>query len=107
MLVLQYQSIMMPGAKVMEQTINAVQARQQLGRLLDEVYYRRHSVVIERSGRPTAVLVPVERYRQWMDERGAFFAQIDKLRARTAGVTSADLEAEVAEAVSAVRRGDA
>lgn len=90
----------------MDQTINAVKARQQFGRLLEEVYYGRHNVVIERSGRPMAVLVPVERYRQWLDEREALFAQIDEVRARTAGVSSAGLEAEVAEAATAVRRSD-
>jgi len=40
-----------------DQTINAVQARQQFGRILEEVFYRRHNVVIERAGRPMAALL--------------------------------------------------
>jgi len=88
----------------MDQTINAVQARQQFGRLLEEVFYRRHNVVIERSGRAMAVLVPVERYRQWLSERDALFAWIDEVRARTSGVPAADLEAEVAEAAAVAKR---
>jgi len=44
----------------MKKTVNAVQARKQLGRLLEEVYYQSQRVIIERAGRPMAVLVPLE-----------------------------------------------
>lgn len=85
----------------MEQTINAVQARQQLGRILEEVFYRRHSVVIERAGRPMAVLVPIDRYQQWRAERDALFSQIDAVRERMADVPPDELEADIAAAVAA------
>lgn len=90
----------------MDQTINAVQARQQFGRILEEVYYRRHNVVIERAGRPMAVLVPIDRYRQWLSEREALFAQIDEVHARTSDVPAAELEADVKEAVKDAKRGE-
>jgi len=40
-------------------TINAMKARQNLGTLLEEVYYRGEHIIIERAGKPMAALIPV------------------------------------------------
>jgi prevent-host-death family protein len=82
----------------MEKTVNAVRARQQLGRLLEEVFYQNQRVIIERAGRPMAVLVPLEEYRQWQAGRDAFFAMVDEVQGRTRQVPSEDLETLIAEA---------
>lgn len=87
----------------MEKTVNAVQARQQLGRLLEEVFYQSQRVIIERAGRPMAVLVPLGQYRQWQEQRMAFFAMVDEVQQRTREVPPDDLEAVIAEAVAAAR----
>ena len=39
--------------------INAMQVRQRLGEILNEVYYRGDSFIIERDGKPLAALVPL------------------------------------------------
>jgi prevent-host-death family protein len=39
--------------------INAMQVRQRLGELLNEVYYRGDSFIIERDGKPLAALIPL------------------------------------------------
>ena len=87
----------------MEKTVNAVQARQQLGRLLEEVFYQSQRVIIERAGRPMAVLVPLGQYRQWQEQRMAFFAMVDEVQQRTRDVPPDELEAVIAEAVAAAR----
>jgi len=87
----------------MEKTVNAVQARQQLGRLLEEVFYQSQRVIIERAGRPMAVLVPLDQYRQWQEQRTAFFAMVDEVQQRTGQVPPDELEAVIAEAVAAAR----
>jgi prevent-host-death family protein len=87
----------------MEKTVNAVEARKQLGRLLEEVFYQRQRVIIERAGRPMAVLVPVEQYRQWQEQRSAFFAMVDDVRQRTGQIPPEELEAIIAEASEAAK----
>jgi prevent-host-death family protein len=46
-------------------TINALKARQQLGKLLEEVFYRGDRFIIERAGRPMAAVVPVWQLEEW------------------------------------------
>ena len=90
----------------MEKTVNAVQARKQLGRLLEEVFYQSQHVIIERAGRPMAVLVPLEQYRQWQEQRNAFFAMVDEVRQRTRDIPPEELEAVIAEASAAAKAQD-
>lgn len=90
----------------MEKHVNAVQARQQFGRLLEEVFYQNHDVVIERAGRPMAVLVTVERYQEWQERRHAFFASVDEVQQRTRMAPPDILQAELAEAVAAAKASD-
>ena len=87
----------------MEKTINAVTARQRLGQILDETYYRGDAFVIERAGRPMAVVVPVEQYQQWQQRRNEFFAMIDAVQERTGKLPPDELEAAIAEAVTAAK----
>lgn len=87
----------------MEKVINAVLARQQLGQLLEEVYYQHNAVVIERAGRPMAVLVPVEQYRQWQEARAGLFRMVGEARARTASVPAMEIEADIAAAVEGAK----
>ena len=43
----------------MGRTVDATVARRQLGTLLDEVYYKGESIIIERKGKPLAKLAPL------------------------------------------------
>jgi prevent-host-death family protein len=87
----------------MERTVNAVQARKQFGRLLEEVFYQSQCVIIERAGRPMAALVPLEQYQQWQEQRRAFFAMVDEVQQRTREALPEDLEAAIAEAAAAAK----
>src|SRR6266851_10083181 len=83
--------------------VNALKARQQLGQLLEEVYYRGDQYIIERAGKPMAAVVPVWFVDAWQQRRNAFFAMIDAVHARNADVPPEVIEREVAEAVQHVR----
>ena len=43
----------------MEKIVDATVARRQLGTLLDEVYYKGESIIIERKGKRLAKIVPL------------------------------------------------
>src|SRR2546425_10040413 len=84
--------------------VNALKACQQLGQLLEEVYYRGDQYIIEREGKPMAVVVPVWQFEEWQQRREQFFAMIDAVHARNAEVPSEVIEQEIAEAGQAVRK---
>jgi len=87
----------------MEKRVSAMQARRQFGQLLEEVYYRNHDVVIERAGRPMAVLVSLDQYRRWQEQRDEVFAIIRDVQQKTSRVPGDELQTLIAEAVEAAK----
>lgn len=89
-------------------TISAMDLRKESGRFLDRVDLRRETFVIERSGKPKAVLVPIQEFEQMnriKDEaKERLFEMMDELHERTAHIPPEILEKEIAEAIAAVRR---
>jgi prevent-host-death family protein len=63
-----------------------LKARQQLGQMLEEVYYRGDHSIIERAGKPMAAVVPVWQFEEWQQHREQFFAMLDAVHARNAEV---------------------
>ncbi len=53
----------------MTKTVPAVKARQQFGTLLNEVDLSGANIVIERDGKPKAVMVSVARFEAWEKRR--------------------------------------
>jgi prevent-host-death family protein len=51
--------------------INAMKARQQLGTILEEVYYRGEQYIIERAGKPMAALIPLSQLEALQKHSGA------------------------------------
>lgn len=87
----------------MVKTVAAFEARRTFGKLLDDVQVQGEQVLIERRGAPVAALVPVMVYRQWQQQRQAFF---DQMRAVSARANLAEQQADelAAEAVRAARQ---
>jgi hypothetical protein len=54
-----------------------------------------------------AAITPVEQSRQWKERRERFFGMVDEVRARNEGTPAAVIEAEVSEALQAVRKARA
>ena len=87
----------------MVKKVAAMKVRDNLGQLLDEVYYRGDEVVIERAGKAMAILVPVGRYEQYRRERQERFKILDQIKAKTRRIPAKRLDATIAEAVRASR----
>ena len=87
----------------MVKKVAAMRVRDNLGQLLDEVYYRGDEVVIERAGRAMAVLVPVSRYEQYQKDRKERFTIVDQIKAKARRVPAKQLDAVIDEAVRASR----
>ncbi len=87
----------------MVKKVPAMKVRDNLGQLLDEVYYRGDEVVIERAGKAMAILVPVGRYEQYQRERRDRFKILDQIKARARRIPAKRLDSTIAEGVRASR----
>lgn len=88
----------------MKRKLSAVDARKQLGEILDGVYYRGDEVVIERAGKPMAVVVPARLYESIERSRERLFELIERTQKLNRDVDPAVIEAEIAEAIREVRQ---
>ncbi len=83
--------------------MNALKARQNLGQLLEEVYYKDDQYVIERAGRPMAAVVPVWQLEDWKKRRSRLFGAVREVWRKNQKEKTEVIEREVEEAVSKVR----
>ncbi len=85
--------------------VNAVNFRQNLGEMLNQVQYRNDSIVIHKDGKPVAALVDAELFARIRRMRDRF----DELSARLAkayeNVSEEEGLAEINRAIAEVRRG--
>jgi prevent-host-death family protein len=88
----------------MVKKLSAVQARKNFGQILEEVYYRGAEVILERSGRGMAVIVPITVYEQLKRQREQDFVIFDEIQQRNRNVDPKQLEADVARAIHEVRQ---
>jgi prevent-host-death family protein len=87
--------------------VSALKARQNLGRLLEEVYSNDDQYVIERAGQPVAAVVPIWQLREWSERQQRVFSMIDEVRGRNANLSPETVDREVKEAVQSVRKARA
>lgn len=87
----------------MTKTTNAIKARQNLGQLLEEAYYRGDEFIIERAGKPMAALIPIQEFQRWQAQREKDFAVLDEVRGGVMA-TPEQVEKDVAEAIREVRK---
>jgi prevent-host-death family protein len=87
----------------MKRTVSAMEARKRLGELLEGVFYRNDEVVIERAGKPMAVVIPAYLYENIERERIEMQKLIARAQERNRSVPPELLEREIAEAMAQVR----
>lgn len=85
-------------------TITALKARQHLGELLEEVFYKQDHFVIKRGERPMAVIMPLQEYEAYRRQREEDFKVFDEIRDQTNEFTPEEVERDIQEAIGAVRR---
>ena len=93
----------------MERVYSAAEARAGLSQILAEAGYAGREAVIQRNNKPIAVIIGYEQYRELVTlrqqarEREARFAIYAEIRARNTEAEGAQVEADVEQAVKAVR----
>lgn len=85
--------------------VNAVNFRQNLGEMLNQVQYRKDSIVINRDGRPVAALVDADLFARIRRMRDQFDTLSERIAASYANVTAEQGMAEIDQVVSDVRHG--
>ncbi len=65
---------------MMEKTIGAFEVRRKFGKVIQEVLTKGDKYIIERHGEEVAVVVPVEIYKQWKQDRDKFFEELSELQ---------------------------
>ena len=84
--------------------VNAVNFRQNLGEMLNQVLYRNDSIVISKDGRPVAALVDAELFARIRRMRDRFDALSQRIAEVYAELPSDQGMAEIDAAVSAERK---
>ena len=87
----------------MKRTISAVEARKRFGDILSGVYYRGDEIIIERAGKPMAVVIPTSRYETMEHDRRKLWDMIEEAHERNKNVPPEVIERELQEAISEVR----
>jgi prevent-host-death family protein len=84
--------------------MNAVAFRQNLGEMLNQVQYRRDSVVINKDGKPVAALVDARLFERIRRMQSRFDTLCQRIEAGFAGVPEADGLSEIDTAVALERK---
>ena len=87
----------------MVKKVNALKVRQNLGQVLEQVYYKGDRYVIERAGKPMAAVVPLKVLEDYEESKTQLFGLIKKAQRRNKKVKPDVVEREVAAAVKSVR----
>ena len=78
---------------------NAVAFRQNLGEMLNQVQYRRDSVVINKDGKPVAALVDARLFERIRRMQARFDSLCERLESGFAAIDEAEGMAEIDKAV--------
>lgn len=83
--------------------VSAMDARKQLGRIMNEVSLRLDQYIIERGGEPLVAVIPFQQFQQWEEKKREFFEAVENIRAASKRSAPQEIEEEVAEALEKVR----
>jgi prevent-host-death family protein len=88
----------------MAKATTAINARKNLGQLLEETYYRGDEFIIERAGKPMAVLISVQEFERLQKQRELDFAVFDDVRDSAGDTAPDEVEKEVGQALAEIRK---
>ena len=88
----------------MVKRMSAREARNSFSDLLGLVYYSKEAVIVEKRGRPFAVVINPKDYERLLEEREKRFAVFDEVRAKNPDVTPQEAEEDAAREVTASRQ---
>ena len=88
----------------MPRRMSAREARDKFADLVGSVHYGGEEIIVERSGRPVAAVIPVTTYERLVAERRARFEVLDRIRSRVPELSPEQIETDVTKAVTRVKR---
>lgn len=94
----------MYGRWTLVRRISAKEARNDFSNLLGLVYYSKEAVVVEKRGRPFAVIINPEDYEQLLKDRESRFAILDLVWAKNPDVSPEEAEADAIREIAALRQ---
>jgi len=87
--------------------IGAREARNNFATMLGRVHFGKETIIVERSGKPMAAMIPIEMYEQLIAEREARFQVLERIREKLPVASEAEVAEDVAEAIRSVRNAHA
>lgn len=84
--------------------ISAKEARNNFGDLIGSVYYGKEPVIVEKQGRPFAVVISPEDYERFVKDWEADFAIVDEIWAKNRDISPEEAETDVTREVAAFRQ---
>lgn len=84
--------------------MSAKDARANFSELLGSVYYTKEPVIVEKKGKPYAVMISLEQYERLQRARDRAWAIVDEIRARNAEKDPEEVLRDVTEVVETVRQ---
>lgn len=89
----------------MTKRLSVREVRANLADVLGEVFYTQQPVVVERKGRPVAVLISPDQYQRLQEqEKGRFFEAVHELQQRNEDKDPDEILRDVTSLVEEVRR---
>ena len=88
----------------MVKRMSSTEARENFADLLGSVYYTKEPVIVEKKGKPVAVLISPEQFETLERDREKFWATVDQIRQRNADKDPDEVLADVTREVEAVRQ---
>ena len=83
--------------------VSAREARNRFADIMGSVRYGNEEVIVERSGRPMAALIPVETYERLVAERRTRFEVLDEIRSQLPDVAPEKVQEDIAQAINELR----
>lgn len=84
-------------------TLSSREARANFSNLLSSVYRTKEPVIIEKYGKPVALVISMEEYQRLQDERERAWAAVERVRERNADKDPDEVLRNVTAEVEAVR----
>ncbi len=91
----------------MPRHMSSREARNRFADLMGMVHYGGEEVIVERSGRPVAAVIPLDTYERMVKQRREHFKVLDDFRSSLPHVSLEEVSMDVQGAIEEVRNTDA
>tara|TARA_B100000315_G_scaffold147913_1_gene136846 strand:- start:270 stop:536 length:267 start_codon:yes stop_codon:yes gene_type:complete len=87
----------------MIKTVSTMNAKKNLGEILDKIRLQQDEYVIESNGKPAAVIVPVNKFKKWKKRRNQDFGVLDAIKKKSPYATDKEIQSVLKDAIKKAR----